>query len=552
MAENEATPVVPNEGTLVVDAIETEQRSRFERVRQAAGLAARVAVAGSCMVAFGYLGVAAGNAVAPATVTAGPLSAEATMAPTLIPRGGTEIPTQVGSVLLPETHQGAPIEVSVALDGQQAARSFEERRDLDAVTDTVEAELRPQIRSTVIETAGRSTAYNLAGNVTGLLAYAGLAAGAKRLRGSENSPQLRRSLAAFGVAATMVATAAPYSIQPAVTQRPNYGTTVEYTGLLVEGKEYIEDFDTYSRRFSNPLNQLLAIREITESLREQPELRDVEICLYLYADPHGGGYRLATELNEYDQEQDCIAISVVLGDLVDWGQSFENARDAITQLPQLKGRVFVVKGNHDSRNTMNTVADLEGVTDLGEEGEAEVGGVRFIGITDPTFTPNTDGSAQARELADEEAFQAGVRKGAAFIPNGKPVIVFAHRPDMLEGFLSQLDEEAKRQIILVAAGHTHTAETSTSFQGDGIPYVNPGSVSGGMLRLVDPATGEANPLSAATAYIVESPDEPGLRTGRVVTLSEDLVGEDRGIRVFTPTENADSDEGGAPQTTLPR
>lgn len=552
MKKRNLTPVESSEGAVFLHSEASRRSSRqfATRIRYAA----RTILAGTCMIGGGFIGVAAGNSLAPTTVEAGALSASVNMEPTILPDGGTEIPTQVGSVVLPDTHKGAGITVSVSLDGDAATRTFEQSRDLETVARNIESELKPQIQSTVIETSGRSTLFHVAGNLAGALVYTGLMAGLEKV---SSTPHSKISRKAMGIAAASLAfiSSAPYNIQPALTRNADFATNIEYTGLLSEADESISDYKQYAARFNNPLNQLFAVRQITERLSEQPELRDVEVCLYLYADPHGGGYRLATELNDNDKDKDCVAVSVVLGDLVDWGQSFENSRDSVTRLPRLKGRVLVIKGNHDSRNTMNAVDNLQGITDLGKTGEVTIGGIRFVGITDPTFTPDTDGSKGARVEADEEAYQAGVRRGRDFVPDDKPMILFAHRENMIEGFFDGLDENDQVEnsdelkVILVAAGHTHELEISPDFDGTDALYVNPGSISGSMLRLTDPKTGEQHPLSAAAVHIVDA-DSPQI--GQVISLTEDFDGKNRSVGIYTPPTPQSSEEGGSATTTTPR
>lgn len=521
---------------------------QWQRIKRATGLAGRIMVAGACMYAGSLLGVAAGGAANPVEVTAGPSTIEVTMEPAFLPEGGSSLDTQIGQAVYPTTHQGARITATPYLDPSvEPEELLANGSDLEMVAKTTQRELESQIGEKSLETARNTLLYNWGGGALGLFVYCGLMTQFERIRQTQNI-KMPKKFVTTGVLAVGLITAVPYSVQPYLTRNENYAQNVELNGLLAQGRRYAENLPELSEQLRDPAFQFFSLNKAVEALGSS-ENDEIVMCLYVVSDAHGGGYRVLRHLYQYDQENNCRKVTVVAGDFTDWGEAFENSRDAIRLLPGLPGEVLVVNGNHDSNATMQYIRQLTDVTDITQEAQS-FNGVSFIGLEDPTFTPDTDGSNSAREAADTAASEAGIEAGKTYRGTIKsPTIVVAHRPGQAEAFIENLDEEDKQWIIGAIAGHTHQLETSDSFAGSDIVYLNPGSVTGSGLRLFNPNTGEENPLSAATMYISKT-DQGRFYIDKVGLLTEDFEAEDVTYSLWTPSSATSQEEGS--METIPR
>ncbi len=83
-----------------------------------------------------------------------------------------------------------------------------------------------------------------------------------------------------------------------------------------------------------------------------------------------------------------VEVIVDAGDLTDHGSAAENAY--VEQIATLGVPYVWVRGNHDSAVTQAAVASQPNAVVLDDAEPALVGGLRFLGVGDPRFTPDKD------------------------------------------------------------------------------------------------------------------------------------------------------------------
>lgn len=134
-----------------------------------------------------------------------------------------------------------------------------------------------------------------------------------------------------------------------------------------------------------------------------------------------------------------VAAILDTGDLTSFGYPVEaRIADLLVDMP---APYLVVPGNHDSSDVRTALAAVANVTVVG--GIVDVGGVRILGIPDPTFTAdNRVGPEEAEAEKARRAAEVGRR-------------VDAELPDVLAVHDPVLASDAAGRVPLVAAGHVH-------------------------------------------------------------------------------------------------
>jgi predicted phosphodiesterase len=229
-----------------------------------------------------------------------------------------------------------------------------------------------------------------------------------------------------------------------------------YTGLLTAAPAAVGDVEAIVERVDEYRSQL---RELVSNV----------VTLYVAAEglptfePDSGTIRVlhvsdihlnvgAFDLIERVTREFGVDAVVDTGDLVDWGT------DAESQLTSAIGDLDVpyvyVRGNHDSRQTQQAVADQPNAVVLDDD-VAEVAGLRLWGIGDPRYTPNKDEPAggegrSEQDVADEFAPEVAERFAEAEPPAVDVALV--HDP--------RTAADLGGCVPLVLAGHTHEHDES--------------------------------------------------------------------------------------------
>jgi hypothetical protein len=148
--------------------------------------------------------------------------------------------------------------------------------------------------------------------------------------------------------------------------------------------------------------------------------------------------RLATQFD--------VAAVVDTGDMGTWGLPTEPAVAANVgrfQVPYL-----FVKGNHDDADMVGAVAANDNARVLDGSG-AEVAGIRFFGVADPTFTPG-----KGHRVEEFEELKVGRSVGVADAVERQ-----AQRPDVLLVHDGRLAAYARGHVATVLEGHLHRFDT---------------------------------------------------------------------------------------------
>ena len=148
---------------------------------------------------------------------------------------------------------------------------------------------------------------------------------------------------------------------------------------------------------------------------------------------------LGLEIVRQLAEQFDVAAILDTGDLTSFGYPVEaRIADLLVDMP---APYLVVPGNHDSADVRTALAGVANVAVV--DGTTEVGGVRILGVPDPTFTADN-------KVAPEDA-EAEKRRLAAEVGRR----LDADDPDVLAVHDPVLALRASGRVPLVVSGHVH-------------------------------------------------------------------------------------------------
>jgi predicted phosphodiesterase len=150
------------------------------------------------------------------------------------------------------------------------------------------------------------------------------------------------------------------------------------------------------------------------------------------------GFDLAERL----AEQFDVAAVVDTGDIGTWGLPREP--EVASNIERFEVPYLFVKGNHDDADMVEAVAASDNATVLDGTG-VEVGGIRFFGVADPTFSPG-------RGYQVEQFEQLKERQSVAV---GEAVERQALRPHVLLVHDGRLAAYARGHVATVLEGHLH-------------------------------------------------------------------------------------------------
>jgi Icc-related predicted phosphoesterase len=243
------------------------------------------------------------------------------------------------------------------------------------------------------------------------------------------------------VALLLGAVWAPYD-RAAFEEPTFHGELVRVPGLLDAAERNLGDLEEVRGRVDAVSDRLASL--YAASAGELPGTREGDTSILhvsdLYLNP------LAAEL--VVQLADDLEVDAVLdtGDVTTFGLAVEAQYGQI--LSSVEVPYLLVPGNHDSPLNRAQLAATDGITVL--DGEvAEVGGVRILGVADPTFTATNEVTTdEARLLRLAEADEVAE-------------LVEAEEPDVLAVHDRRQAEESMGGVPLVVAGHLHESTEDT-------------------------------------------------------------------------------------------
>lgn len=240
---------------------------------------------------------------------------------------------------------------------------------------------------------------------------------------------------------------------------PRYQGALEYAPTLIgdvrTGIDRLETLREEMARISENLHRAYEAIGAT-----QPAIDDGTIRFLHISDVHlnPAAYDLATEL----AEQFGVAAVIDTGDMGTWGFPFEQqvpSRVADFEVPYL-----FVRGNHDNGAMAEAVAAVPNARVLDEQ-VAEVAGIRFYGVADPTFSP---GQGHRVEEFDELKIRRSTRIRDRLLAQTPPA-------DVLLVHDARLARYTAGTVPTVLSGHYHRFISETA---NGTRFLATGSVGG--------------------------------------------------------------------------
>ena len=180
-------------------------------------------------------------------------------------------------------------------------------------------------------------------------------------------------------AALLVPTLATYDV--GAFRAPSYQGALEYAPALVgDARTGLDRLRTLRQEMTRIGENLDRAYAVLGQPGRQPASDTVRVLHVsdLHLNPAG------LDLTERLAERFEVAAVVDTGDMGTWGLPFE--RSFPQRLASLKVPYLFVKGNHDNAAMVKAVAANPNVRVL-DRSVAEVAGIRFYGVGDPTFSP---------------------------------------------------------------------------------------------------------------------------------------------------------------------
>lgn len=381
--------------------------------------------------------VAALSFISPTSGKVGPGTVELRAAPAW--SGGTRLSLPPLGAISASTH-GAPVALRAQvnrIDLDQLQRVLTAPDPQDRLAESAEDDLRPLLRSLVVKAL-------LLATLTG-----GLAAALLPGRRLHHLP----AGAAGGLLAVAVLLLATWrGYDTAAFAEPRFDGSLERAPAVLRAVgRHVDDLDEVRKRVSTLGRELSSLYE---SLAAPSGAATGETRVLHVSDVHLNP--LGLEIIRQLAERFEVAAVVDTGDLTSFGYPVE-ARFA-SLLADMPVPYVVVPGNHDSADVRNALASVPNVTVL--DGTREIGGVRFLGIPDPTFTAdNVVSPAEAAAVKRRQAAEVGRR-----LDIEKPDVLAVHDP-LLAG-------RAAGRVPLVVAGHVHRRGNTVR---DGTRFLTVGS-----------------------------------------------------------------------------
>lgn len=424
--------------------IPTPPPSRAQRLRT-------VAAAVLLGLLGGWLGVMLGGTV---HHEVGPLTTSMRVLPSW--GGGTTVAIPPLGELVLDTHDG-PLGLQarlVGVDVEEARTIMEDPELLAGLRKTAEGDLRWELLMAALRSLAAAV---LGGAALSLLAIR----------------RVRTTLLAGSAAGTAMLTAAAVAFttwNPASLAEPRYtGLLASAPSVVGDADRIVNDFSVYGDQLARLVENVTGLYAVTNNLPILPADRDVVRVLHvsdLHLAPHAWDV-MRTVTEKYD-----VDVIVDSGDITDHGSKPENRY--LQEIRHLRAPYVWVRGNHDSLVTERAMRRLSNVVVL--DGKVrKVKGLTFVGLGDPTFTPDKsvplDEETMAGYVEDAAEDLAGVAEEAG----GVDVAVF-HDPTptrVLDGLAS-----------VSLSGHLHYRKVRRGDEGTW--FMNQGSTGGSGLRALEP------------------------------------------------------------------
>ncbi|HET6626984.1 MAG TPA: metallophosphoesterase [Nocardioidaceae bacterium] len=409
----------------------------------------------------GWLGLTLGGTV---HHEVGPLTTSMRVLPAW--GGGTTVDFPPLGRLVLDTHDG-PLGIEAGLDGVDVEEAREIVRDpelLQGMQERAEGDLRWELKMAVLRA--------LLAAVLGALVLSALV-----LR------RVRVALVGGATAAVAMGTCLAVALS---TWNPSALAEPRYTGLLTSApsvvgnaEDIVNEFSVYGDQLARIVQNVSGLYTVTSDLPVLPPQTDLVRVLHvsdLHLAPQSWDL-IRTVVRQYD-----IDVVVDSGDITDHGSPPENRY--LQEIRHLPVPYVWVRGNHDSLATQAAMRKIPNVVVL-DGSVRTVQGLRFLGVGDPTFTPDKSGTepedhpvttAADPETAEEAVARVADELAATAEQAGDVDVVVYHDPAPAEVF----DGHAS----MVLSGHLHYRKVRHGDEGTWL--MTEGSTGGSGLRALEP------------------------------------------------------------------
>ena len=466
------------------------------------------------VVLVGVLGALLGLFVAGSVrIPVGPFDADLSLRPALTGSTTVDVPP-LGQLHL-DTHDG-PVRLGVAVASLRADAARDIVADPASLAD-LGGDVQSDLRRGVVELVLRTLLVAVVGAAAlGLLVF---------------RQRWRRIAAATGAGLGMLLAAGAFA---GLTYDDRALAQPRFSGLLASAPAAVGDvrdllarFDVYQLQLGRLVANVSQLYAVTSSLPVFLPTDDTIRVLHV-SDLHLNP--TAFEVIGSTARQFSVDVIVDTGDINDWGSPPEGAY--VNGIADLPAPYVYVRGNHDSGLTQLNVAAQPNAVVLDGPEIVEVGGVRFLGMGDPRFTPDKstgdDDAPAERMLAVGRTLAREIR--TAFEP---PDIVAVHDPISARPLMGQTP--------LVLAGHRHQRE---DVREDDTLLMIQGSTGGAGLRALE--GDQPTPITLTVLYL--DPETRELQAYDDITLGG-LGANDASIRrtvagqVLAQSQEEDAEEG---------
>lgn len=410
-----------------------------------------------------WVGLLAGGSV---TEPVGPVDAHLTLRPSLTGNTFVDV-APLGTLELDTTDSPLAINASVAQIRLQAAREI--LSDPQASLEGIEDRVVKDVRQAVVLLALKSTVFG----VLGAAMSTALVFRTWRRVAFGSGATLGALLLSFGVAGV--------TWNEQAVEQPRYTGVLASAPQLVGSAETIaSDFGKYRTQLAKLVTNLTRLYDATAKLPlAEPDPRTIRV-LHV-SDIHNNP--AAWNVIKSVQEQFDATMIIDTGDLTDRGTGPENRIAA--GIEDLGVPYVFVKGNHDSKETVQAVARQENAVVLRGEPKT-VQGIRLWGIGDPRYQPD---ELLYTPASDDYLSTYGQQLRPRLEAAGTIDIALTHDPTV--------SRQWDGLVPLSLAGHMH--KRNTEMLPGGTRTMTVGSTGGAGLRAVD--NGEPTPIQLDVLYL---------------------------------------------------
>jgi predicted phosphodiesterase len=206
--------------------------------------------------------------------------------------------------------------------------------------------------------------------------------------------------------------------------------------LLATVRQHVDDYSAVRKRvevLGDQVAELYTAAAGGVGLSSPGEVRILHV-----SDVHSNP--LGLEVTRQLAERFAVDAVLDTGDLTSFGLPIEGRLGEL--VGKIPARYLFVPGNHDSpanRRALDEVPNVE----LLDGTVADVGGVRILGVADPTFTASNEmDTAEAETVKRARSPEVGAQ-----VDSVDPAVLAVHDPVLAEGTLGK--------VPVVVAGHVH-------------------------------------------------------------------------------------------------